>query len=265
MSKDKVVVITGASAGIGAATAKLVAQRGARGVVVAARRETELAQVARDLGNVALAVATDVTRRSDIDRLRDQALAKFGAIDVWINNAGRGISRPPSQLTDQDIDDMMAVNVKSVLYGMQAVLPHFKVRKRGQIITVSSLLSRFPFAAVRSAYCAAKAAVNLLDGCLRAELRNEFPEIKTTLVLPGVVATDFGKNAQHGGMDSRQLPNAQTAEEVAQVIADAIDHPRVEVYTRPLYRELAARYFSAEDIGVVESQPPFGIDRPRTS
>jgi NADP-dependent 3-hydroxy acid dehydrogenase YdfG len=257
MSKDKIIVITGASSGIGAATAELVAQRGARGVVIAARREEELAALAKKLGNAALAVTTDVTRRGDVDRLRDQAIAKFGHIDVWINNAGRGIARPVSQLVDSDIDDMIAVNVKSVVYGMQAVLPHFKERKRGQIITVSSLLSRFPFTAIRSAYSAAKAAVNLLDGSLRAELRAEFPDIKTTLVLPGVVATDFGKHAQHGGPDNRHLPNAQPVEEVAAVIADAIDHPRAEVYTRPQYRELAARYFAAEDVGQVESQPPF--------
>jgi NADP-dependent 3-hydroxy acid dehydrogenase YdfG len=262
MSKDKVIVITGASSGIGAAVAELVAKRGARGVVIAARRESELAQVAGKLGNVALAVPTDVAKRADVDRLRDRAIAKFGHIDVWINNAGRGISRPVSQLVDADIDEMIAVNVKSVLYGMQAVLPHFKERRRGQIITISSLLSRFPFAAVRSAYSAAKAAVNLLDGSLRAELRAEFPDIATTLVLPGVVATDFGKHATHGGADSRALPNAQPVDEVAAVIADAIDHPRAEVYTRPQYRELAARYFAAEDIAKVEAQPPFGIGGP---
>jgi NADP-dependent 3-hydroxy acid dehydrogenase YdfG len=253
MSKDKVIVITGASSGIGAATAALVAQRGARGVVIAARRESELAQVAAQIGGTALAVTTDVTRRADVERLRDRALAQFGSIDVWINNAGRGISRPTSQLTDQDVDDMIAVNVKSVLYGMQAVLPHFKERKRGQIITISTMLSRIPFG-IRSAYCAAKAAANLLNGTLRAELRGEFPDIKTTLVLPGVVATDFGKNAQHGGVDNRQLPNSQPVDEVAQVIADAIDHPRAEVYTRPEYLQRAARYFAAEDVDVVESQ-----------
>jgi len=255
--KDKVIVITGASIGIGAALAAEVARRGARGIVLAARRETELAALARQLGPTALAVPTDVTVRAEVERLRDRTLERFGQLDVIVNNAGRGISRAVSELTDADIDDMMTMNVKSVLYGIQAVLPHFRERKRGHIITVSSGLSRFPFASIRSAYSASKAAVNLLMGSLRMELRAEFPEIYCTTVMPGVVATDFGKNALHGGMDSRTLPSAQPVEEVAQVIANAIEKPVAECYTRPHMRELAARYFSAEDVNAIESQPPF--------
>src|SRR5689334_3705603 len=138
--KDKVIVITGASAGIGAAVAERVIERGAR-VVLAARREAELSALATKLGERAIAVPTDVTRRADNEQLRDRALAAFGQIDVWIANAGRGISRMVSELTDEDIDDMVTVNIKSVVYGIQAVLPHFKQRKRGQIIAVSSGLS----------------------------------------------------------------------------------------------------------------------------
>jgi NAD(P)-dependent dehydrogenase (short-subunit alcohol dehydrogenase family) len=122
---------------------------------------------------------------------------------------------------------------------------------------MSSGLSRFPFVAARSAYSAAKAAVNLLMASLRMELRGEFPEIHCTTVLPGVVATDFGLNALHGGADSRKLPGAQPVEEVATVIADAIERPAAEVYTRPQLRELAARYFTAEDVAAIEGQPPF--------
>ena len=255
--KDKVIVITGASAGIGEALAEVVARRGARGVVLAARRASELAQVADRIGSAAFAVPTDVSRRDDNERLRDRALAKFGQIDVWVNNAGRGISKLVSQLTDEDIDEMVTVNVKSVLYGIQAVLPHFRERKQGHILTVSSALSRFPLAAQRSAYSASKAAVNLLMGSLRMELRNDFPEIRTTTVLPGVVATDFGLNARHGGVDNRKLPNAQPVGEVASVIADAIEKPVAEIYTRPQLRELAARYFGAEDVASIEGQTPF--------
>jgi NADP-dependent 3-hydroxy acid dehydrogenase YdfG len=255
--KDKVIVITGASGGIGAAVAEVVARGGARGVVVAARRAAELGAVADRIGPTALAVSTDVTRREDNERLRDRALEKFGQIDVWINNAGRGISRPVSQLTDEDVDDMMTVNVKSVLYGIQAVLPHFRDRKRGHIITISSALSRFPLVAQRSAYSAAKAAVNLLMGSLRMELRPDFPEIHATTVMPGIVATDFGINAKFGGADSRTLPNAQPASEVAQVIADVIERPTAEIYSRPQLRELAARYFAVEDVAQLEGQIPF--------
>jgi NAD(P)-dependent dehydrogenase (short-subunit alcohol dehydrogenase family) len=250
---DKVIVITGASAGIGEALALLAAKRGARGVVLAARREAELARVAKQVGQAALPVPTDVTKRADIDRLRDRALAKFGSIDVWVNNAGRGISRMVSELTDADIDDMMLVNVKSVVWGIQAVLPHFKERKRGQIITVSSGLSRLPLAPQRGAYSAAKAPVNLLMGSLRVELRTTFPDIHCTTVLPGVVATEFGKNALYGGVDSRQIPNAQPVEEVAQVIADAVEHPCAEVYTRAHMRDMVTKYFTADDVATIEA------------
>jgi NADP-dependent 3-hydroxy acid dehydrogenase YdfG len=259
--KDQVIVITGASSGIGAAVAKAVVARGAK-VVLAARREKELGEVAGSLGANALAVVTDVTVRADNERLCARAIEKFGRIDAWINNAGRGISRPVSQLTDIDVDDMITVNLKSVLYGIQAVLPHFKQRRAGHIMTVSSMLSRLPLASFRSAYSASKAAVNLLVGSLRMELRAEFPDIHVTTVLPGVVATEFGVKALHGGMDSRQIPGSQPVEEVATVIADGLEHPRAEIFTRPQMREMQSRYFSAEDVAALEGQPPFMVMPP---
>jgi NADP-dependent 3-hydroxy acid dehydrogenase YdfG len=254
--KDKVVVITGASAGIGAALAQKLARAGAK-VVLAARREKELNEVAAACGPTALPFVCDVTRRGDVDSLRDAALAKHGRIDVWVNNAGRGISKPVSALTDDDIDQMMLMNVKSVLYGMQAVLPTFRAQKTGQIINVSSMLGRMPLAAFRSAYSASKHAMNALTANLRMELRAELPEVTVTVVHPGIVATEFGLNALHGGMDSRKAPGAQTAEEVADVIADAIEHPRADVYTRPGAREMVVAYYAAEDMGAAESKPPF--------
>ena len=95
---------------------------------------------------------------------------------------------------------------------------------------------------------------------LRLELRAELPGVHVSTVLPGVVATDFGKHALHGGADSRALPHAQPVEDVAALIADLIEHPRAELYTRPELRELrelAGRYDSAEDVGALEAQPPF--------
>src|SRR5437667_1275187 len=147
--RDKVVVITGASGGIGAALAKRVAERGGR-PVLAARREPELLRVAAECGRDAVPVVADVTRREQVQRILDAALARFGHLDVWVNNAGRGITRPVSELSDADFDEMMRVNVKSALYGMQAVLPHFRERGRGHIINVSSMLGRVPFAPMRS-------------------------------------------------------------------------------------------------------------------
>ena len=145
---SKVVVVTGASAGIGAALARAL---GARGdcVVLAARHREELERLAREIGDHALAVPTDVTVRADVERLRDAALERFGHVDVWVNNAGRGIVRPALELTDEDFDEIMAVNVKSALYGAQAIVPHFRSRGRGHLINVSSFLGRVPLATIR--------------------------------------------------------------------------------------------------------------------
>ena len=216
--EERVIVITGASSGIGAALAELAGKNNARPVLVA-RRERELEEARSRSGPHATAQVADVTVRSDVVRVVEQTLSKHGRLDVWVNNAGRGITRTVSALTDEDLDDMFRVNVKSVVYGMQAVLPHFRERGRGHIINVSSMLGRVPFAPVRSAYSASKHALNSLTANLRMELRASHPGIHVSSVHPGVVATDFGKNALHGGIDSRQFPNAQSAEEVAQVIS----------------------------------------------
>jgi NADP-dependent 3-hydroxy acid dehydrogenase YdfG len=253
---ERVVVITGASGGIGAALAEIVGRQGAR-VVLAARREPELTSVAGRIGGNASLVVADVTSRPEVQRIVDQTLARHGQIDVWVNNAGRGITRVVSELTDEDLDDMMRVNVKSVLYGMQAVLPHFRQRGVGHIINVSSLLGRMPFAPFRSAYSAAKHAMNALSANLRMELRESHPAIHVSVVHPGIVATEFGLKALHGGVDSRKLPSAQTAEEVAQVIADVMARPRADVYTRPGAQQMVAAYFAAEDMGAAETKPPF--------
>ncbi|MBL9014996.1 MAG: SDR family NAD(P)-dependent oxidoreductase [Myxococcales bacterium] len=250
--RDQVIVITGASQGIGAALAGVVVSRGAR-VVLASRTADALGAVAQKLGPSALAVTADVTSRADNDRLVARALETFGRLDVFVANAGRGITRVPSQLTEADLDDMMTTNYKSVFHAIQAVLPHFQRQKKGQLIAVSSMLGRIPFTPVRAAYSAAKAAVNSLMASLRVELRGPFPDIHATTVLPGVVATDFGKNALHGGMDSRALPGAQPVEEVATIIADAIARPRAEVFTRPQMHEVQSKYYSAEDIATVEA------------
>src|SRR5688572_22171352 len=164
-----VVVITGASAGIGAALARELVSRGAR-VVLSARTPETLRAVAASLGDAAHAIPADVTRRADVERIRDEAVTAFGRIDVWVNNAGRGISRPVLELTDDDVDEMITVNVKSALYGMQAVVPYFMAQGRGHLINVSSFLGRVPLASPRSAYSAAKAALNSLTTNLRMDL-----------------------------------------------------------------------------------------------
>lgn len=231
--KTQVVVITGASAGIGAALAREVGRRGGS-LVLAARRRAELEEVARASGAQAAVAVADVTRRADVQAVAKIALDRFGHVDVWVNNAGRGISRSFMELADEDLDAMIRDNVKSALYGMQAIVPHFKERKRGHVVNVSSMLGRIPFATFRSAYCAAKHALNSLGETLRMELAKEYPEIRVACVMPGIVNTEFGLNALGGGPDSRSLPGGQSPEEVAAVIAGAIAAGRNgDVYTRP--------------------------------
>jgi short-subunit dehydrogenase len=248
---DKVIVITGASAGIGAELARQAGEKGAK-LVLAARRQPELEAVAARSGREAIAVVTDATKRSDMERLRDAALKRFGRIDVWVNNAGRGITRPVSELTDEDIDVMMRDNVKSALYGMQVVLPHFKERNAGQILNVSSGLARLPLAPFRSAYSAAKHALNGLTACLRMELLQSHPGIMVSVVMPGVVATEFGNNAVGGGPDSRALPGAQSVEDATKVILDVIENPRPEAYTQPNMKAEVERYY--RDVAAFEAE-----------
>jgi len=254
--EQKVVVITGASSGIGAETARQLAREGAA-LVLAARRRSELDKVAADCGGETLVVVADVTRRADVEAIVAAALDRFGRIDVWINNAGRGISRSVADLTDDDFDEMMTVNVKSALYGMQAVLPHMKERGRGHIVNVSSMLSRLPYVSFRSIYSASKHALMALTANLRVDLAASHPGIHVSSLIPGVVATEFGVNALHGGPDSRSFPGAQPVEEVAAVLVDLVAHPRAEAYTRPAYRDAVAAYYSADDVATIESKPPF--------
>jgi NADP-dependent 3-hydroxy acid dehydrogenase YdfG len=241
---DKVVVITGASSGIGAALATLLAGRGAS-VALVARREHALREIASQCGDRALAIVGDVGQRDDVRRVVRETLARFGRIDVWVNNAGQGITRPPSQLTDEDVDVMMRANVKSALYGMQEVLPHFMARGNGHVINVSSMLGRVPTVTVRSAYTGAKHFLNALTANFRSEIQQTHPGIQFSLVSPGVVGTEFGLNARHGGPDSRQLPGSQSAEEVADVIAAVIESRRTDVYTRPGARDRVIEYYAS--------------------
>jgi len=258
----KVIVITGASAGIGAALARRLGADG-HALVLAARRAPELAAVARDAAADAIAVSTDVTKRAEVERLRDRAIESFGHVDVWVNNAGRGITRPVLELTDEDFDSMMEVNVKSALYGMQAIVPHFMQRGEGHLINVSSFLGRVPVATHRSAYNAAKAALNALTANLRVDLHKTHPNVAVSLVMPGMVKTEFAEKAlwSRGGgsipwtsssAPPTQAAAVQTPEQVADVIADLIAHPVAEVYTNPWSRDMAVRY--VQDVGAFEAQ-----------
>ena len=243
----RVVVVTGASSGIGAAAAAVLAREG-HSVVLVARRPGALRAVADRCGGGARAIVADMTVRTEVRRVVAESLEAFGRIDTWINNVGQGITRAPSQLTDDDVDEVMRVNVKSALYGMQEVLPHFKARGEGHVINISSMLGRIPYATPRSVYCGAKHFLNALTATFRDDVQQTHPGIQFSLVSPGVVYTDFGRNALHGGPDSRDLPGGQSPEEVAEVIAAVVTSQAPDVYTLAGSRERVVAYYAANGV-----------------
>jgi len=257
METHPVAVITGASSGIGAALARRLGRTGFR-LVLGARRAEALRAVSVDIGSDTHTVVADVTRRADVVRLRDEALEAFGSVDVWVNNAGRGINASVLDLSDEQFDEMMAVNVKSALYGMQAILPHFKERGHGHLINVSSFLSRVPIATYRSAYNAAKAALNALTANLRMDLRRDYPDVHVSLVMPGMVTTEFARNALGGtpsmtwasARPGAPAPIIQNADDVAAAIEALIAEPRTELYTQDGQLEMVLRYY--KDVGGFE-------------
>jgi NADP-dependent 3-hydroxy acid dehydrogenase YdfG len=186
--KDKVVVITGASSGLGEATARRLASLGAR-LVLGARRLDRLQALASELSLGQDAVMqTDVTRCEQVKRLVDHAVKLHGRIDVIINNAGLMPHSPLERCKVDDWDRMIDVNIKGVLYGIAAALPHMRAQKSGHVINVSSVAGHKvrPSAAV---YAATKTAVRVLSEGLRQEVKPY--NIRTTIISPGATATDL--------------------------------------------------------------------------
>jgi NADP-dependent 3-hydroxy acid dehydrogenase YdfG len=223
--ENKVVVITGASSGIGEAVARLLAERGAH-VVVGARRTDRLETLVADItkqGGSARFRAADVTKRADAQALVDFAKAEFGRVDVLINNAGVMPLSPLDALKVEEWDQMIDVNIRGVLYGIAAVLPEMKARGDGQIINVASIGAHrvVPTAAV---YCATKYAVwAISDG-----LRQESTDLRVTTISPGVVESELAHTisdaATAKAMENwRQIAIAPDA--IARAIAFAIEQP----------------------------------------
>jgi NADP-dependent 3-hydroxy acid dehydrogenase YdfG len=185
----KVVVITGASSGIGEAAAVELARRGAK-VVLGARRtdrlDTLVAAIAAQ-GGTAIAQTTDVTDIEDVRRLAQRALDEFGQIDVFVNNAGVMPLSPLDQLKVDEWNMMIDVNIRGVLHGIAAALPHFKARRTGQFVNVSSLGGRIAVA-TGAVYCGTKFAVHAISEALRQEVGGD---IRVTIVAPGVVESDL--------------------------------------------------------------------------
>lgn len=186
--KDKVVVITGASSGLGEAAARRLAREGAR-LVLGARRLDRLQALAEELAlGKGAVVQTDVTQCDQVRHLVDVAVQMHGRIDVIVNNAGLMPHSPLDRCKVADWDRMIDVNLKGVLYGIAAVLPHMKAQKSGHIINVSSVAGHVvrPGSAV---YAATKHAVRVVSEGLRQEVKPY--GIRTTVISPGAVATEL--------------------------------------------------------------------------
>jgi len=243
--EGKVVVITGASSGLGEATARLLSSQRAT-VVLGARRADRLRQLAKELeanGNKAIAVTTDVTRRDEVKSLVDAAVGNYGRIDVMINNAGLMPQAPLKQLKVDEWDRMIDVNIKGVLYGIAAALPHMQRQKSGHFINVSYVAGHRlgPGFAV---YAATKHAVRALSEGLRQEVKPY--NIRTTVISPGAVATELPNSITDAAAAERirtfYSQVAVPAESFARAVAFAIDQPEDvdinEILYRPTRQEL---------------------------
>ena len=243
--EGKVVVITGASSGLGEVSARLLSAGGAT-VVLAARRADRIRSLADELadrGGKALAVATDVTRFDEVKKLADAAVQAYGRIDVMINNAGLMPQSLLERLKIDEWDRMIDVNIKGVLYGIAAALPYMQQQKAGHFINVSSVAGHRvgPGTAV---YSATKYAVRALSEGLRQEVKPY--NIRTTVISPGAVATELPDSVTDPNAAERirkfYAEVAIPADSFARAVAFAISQPEDvdinEILFRPTRQDL---------------------------
>ena len=243
--EGKVVVITGASSGLGEATARRLSEEGAT-VVLGARRLDRLKTLVSEItgkGGKALAKATDVTQVAEVKALVDAAVKTYGRIDVIINNAGLMPQSPLDRLKIDDWDRMIDVNIKGVLYGIAAALPYMKEQKSGHFINVSSVAGH----KVRRGgvvYAATKHAVRVISEGLRQEVKPY--NIRTTVISPGAVATELPNSMTEPdlaeGMQKFYEETAIPADSFARAVVFAMSQPEDvdvnEILFRPTRQEL---------------------------
>ncbi|MET3816080.1 SDR family oxidoreductase [Pantoea sp. UYEF8] len=243
--KDKVIVITGASSGMGEAAARHLAQKGAR-VVLAARRSDRIDAVANEineLGGSAIAMATDVTLEDDVKALVDAAVKQWGRIDVLINNAGVMPLSTLDQAKVSEWNQMIDVNLRGVLHGIAAALPYMKAQKSGQIINTASVAAHLVFPA-SAVYSATKYAVRALTEGLRKEA-SEY-NVRATLISPGAVSTELLDHISDKDVQSANQAYVGKvgipAETFARMVAFAINEPEDvgvnEIIFRPTAQDL---------------------------
>jgi NADP-dependent 3-hydroxy acid dehydrogenase YdfG len=236
--EGKIVVITGASSGLGGAAARFLSAQGAS-VVLGARREDRIRALADDLtrsGGKALAIKTDVTHCDEVQALVDAAVKTYGRLDVIINNTGLMPQSPLDRLKIDDWDRMIDVNIKGVLYGIAAALPYMKRQKSGQIINVSSVAGH----KVRpggTVYSATKHAVRVISEGLRQEVKPY--NIRTTVISPGAVDTELPNSITEPDIAAnirKVYELAIPADSFARAVAFAMSQPEDVDVNEILYR-----------------------------
>jgi len=229
--KDKVVVIMGASSGIGAATAKLLASKGAK-LTISARRMNRLEEIQQaNVGAEILPVEADVTKPDEVQNVIDQTVKKYGRVDVLFNNAGIMPVNNLDQVARDEWNNMLDINVKGVLNGIAAALPIMKKQKSGHVITTSSVLG-YEVLPGYAAYSGTKYAVRaIMEGLRQEEHANN---IKTTVIAPGSVKTELfnsinNEEVRNGLKTAMKQPGAEMMamqpEEIASAVAFVIDTP----------------------------------------
>ena len=245
MIKDKVAIITGASSGIGYATALALSKAGAK-VAVGARRTDRLAKLEDEIkqnGGEVFSQKLDVTQKLECDSFVDAVLKKWGSVDILVNNAG---IMPLSFLKNQKVDEwdqMIDVNIKGVLYCTSAVIPHMREKKSGHIVNLSSVAGRIVFPS-GSVYCATKHAITAFSEGLRQELSVR-SNIRVTCIEPGVVSTELVNTITDETLQSfvegAKKMQALQADDIANAILYAVespDHVNVnEILVRPTTQE----------------------------
>ncbi|WP_189155548.1 SDR family oxidoreductase [Lentzea pudingi] len=237
--EDKVVAITGASSGIGEATALLLAERGAR-LVLGARRSDRLADVVARIektGGTAVHTRTDVTRREDLHALVALARERYGRLDVLVSNAGAGPISPLDDLRVDEWDEMVDVNVKGVLHGIAAALPVFREQRSGHFVTTASTAA-FSVVPSMAVYAGTKVAVRAICEGLRQEAG---ASVRVTTVFPGFVHTGFAEASSNGAVRERVAglrdEIAIPPDAIARAVAFALEQPADvdvnEVVVRP--------------------------------
>ncbi|MER8092765.1 SDR family oxidoreductase [Streptomyces goshikiensis] len=235
----KVVAITGASSGIGEATALLLAERGAR-LVLGARRSDRLTDLVRritEAGGEAVHIRTDVTRREDLHALVGLARERFGRLDVLVSNAGSGAISPLDDLRVDEWDQMVDVNIKGVLYGIGAALPVFRAQGSGHFVTTASTAA-FRVVPAMAVYAGTKFAVRAICEGLRQEAGDS---LRVTTVSPGQVHTEFAEASSNPEIRARITQTrdrlAIPPEAIARAIAFAVEQPAEvdvnEIVVRP--------------------------------